>query len=321
MLKTTMTAMLGIEHPIVQGGMGLISKAELVAAVSNAGALGLLTSVASTPEELRQEIRKTRTLTDKPFGINFPLTPAAGNSQALIEAALEEGIRIVETSGSSPEPYMKLLKDNGVKVIHKTPAIRFARKAESVGVDAVAMLGQGAGGHIGFDMVSSMVLVPAAADALGIPVLAAGEIADARGLVAALALGADGIMMGTRFMLTQEAPVHPAVKQWLAEAKETDTVVVEKSIRNPARVMVGEGAYRILGMESQHAKIEELMPIIISGFKEVKETGNSAAGIFYSGQAMGLVHSIPTVKELIDSIMSQADSIARRLGALGVSSS
>jgi len=290
--------------------------------VSNAGGLGVITSGSfRTPQELRQEIRKAKKLTNKPLGVNFAFLPAAEprDHEAFINVALEEGVKVMETAGSSPEKYMKLLKDGGAKVIHKTPAVRFAKTAERIGVDAIAILGQGATGHPGMDLVSSMVLIPAAVDALKIPVIAAGEIADARGFVAALALGAQGVLMGTRFMITQEAPMHPKLKQWLVEAKETDTVLIQKSLRNTARVIANETTYRVLGLESQFAKLEDLLPYI-SGLKgkELQETGNVNVGTLACGQVVGLIHNIPTVKEVIDSIITEAKAIGQQLRSIGV---
>lgn len=310
--------MLGIEHPIIMGSMGLISNAKLAAAVSDAGGLGFISSVAMGPQELKQEICKAKSLTNKPLGVNLSLLGGATNVEALIDTALEEGVKVFETSGINPEPYIKRMKDGGARVIHKTPAVRFALKVQHIGVDAVAIIGQGGGGHLGMDLVSSMVLIPAAVDALSIPVIAGGEIADARGFVAALALGAQGILMGTRFMITRESPIHSKTKQWLVEAKETDTILIEKSIRNPGRVMSNEAAYKLLGMESLQAKADDLMLLAISGFKEVMETGNTNAGIFYCGQAAGLVHDIPTVKEVIDSIIAGAKTVGQHLTSIGL---
>jgi len=318
MLKTRVTDLLGIEHPIIQGGMGLLANAGLAAAVSNAGALGVISSFGLTPQELRQEIRRTRELTDRPFGVNIALLFGGAEQEDLIKVSLEENIPVFETSGRNPGPYIKLLKERGARVIHKVPAVRFAQTAQEADVDAVIIYGQGAGGYIGTDMVSSMILVPTAVDVLDIPVIAGGEIADARGLVAATALGAHGVVMGTRFMLTQEAPIHPGAKQWLAEARETDTVVVQESLGTPARVMANQVAYQILGREARYARREELAPFLSDGFKQVKETGDPEGGAFYCGQAIGLIRDTPTVRELIDSIMKEVGDVSRRLAVIGL---
>ncbi|MDD5093816.1 MAG: nitronate monooxygenase [Dehalococcoidia bacterium] len=320
MFKTKITELLGIEYPIVQGGMLWISTAEMASAVSNAGGLGVIASANfSSPQELRQEIQKARTLTSKPFGVNIAFLPAAKprDHAAFIQASVEEGVKVFETAGSNPEPYMKLLKADGARVIHKTTAVRFAQTAQNSGVDAVAMVGQGAAGHPGMDLVSSMVLIPAAVDALRIPVIAAGEIADARGFVAALALGAQGILMGTRFMATQESNIHPKVKAWLVQSRETDTLLIQKSVRNTARVRTSDLAYKILGMESQNVKLEDLLPLI-SGTrgKELNQTGDLNAGLLACGQVIGLIDHIPTVKQVIDSIINDARIIKKSLASM-----
>ncbi|MFA4837379.1 MAG: nitronate monooxygenase [Dehalococcoidia bacterium] len=320
MFRTGITEMLGIEYPIIQGAMLHISRAELAAAVSNAGGLGIIASgTFGTTQELRHEIQKAKSLTKKPFGVNFAFLPSAQSRDhaAFIRAALEEGIKIVETAGANPDPYMKLLKDGGAKVIHKTTAVRFARTAQKSGVDAVAIVGQGAAGHPGMDSISSMVLIPAAVDALNIPVIAAGEIADGRGFVAALALGAQGILMGTRFMITQESNIHPKVKQWLVESRETDTLLLQKSLRNTVRVRTNEVAYKVLGLESQNAKLEELLPFI-GGTKsrELQATGNLDAGVLSCGQVVGLIDDIPTVKQVIDAIIKEAQAIVKSLDSI-----
>lgn len=317
MFNTRITQMFDIQYPIIQGGMLWVSRAELVAAVSNAGGLGILSSATfPTAEELREEIRKTKCLTDKPFGVNFPIFPTIRPTdiEKYINVVIEEGVEIVETSGRSPEPYMKQLKDGGVKVIHKVPAVRFAQTAERVGVDAIVILGCEGGGHIGLDSVASLILIPRAVDAVKIPIIAAGGFGDARGFVAALVMGAEGVLMGTRFMASKESPVHPKVKQWLIEAKETDTVLIQQSIRNTARVVRNKPAEKTLEMEQEGASLEELLPVI-SGLKEKElfETGDLDAGIMHCGQVGGLIQEIPTVKEIIDGVINGAKSICYRL--------
>lgn len=321
MLKTRITEMLDIQYPIIQGGMLWLSRAELVAAVSNAGGLGMLSSVTfSTARELREEIRKTKSLTDKPFGINFPIFPTVRAIEGMeknIDVAIEEGVKIAETSGRSPEPYMKQFKNGGVKVIHKVTAVRFAQTAERLGVDAVVMFGCEGGGHVGLDSVTSLILIPRVVDSVKIPIIAAGGFGDARGFVAALALGAEGVLMGTRFMASKESLAHPRVKEWLIQAKETDTMLVQQSIRNTARVIRNKPAEKTSEMEQKGASLEELLPVI-GGLKEKElfETGDLDAGIMHCGQVMGLIQEIPTVKEIIDSIIAQAESICHHLQQL-----
>ena len=317
MFKTRITEMFGIQYPIIGGGMLWLSRAELVAAISNAGGLGILSSATfPTVGEFREEIRRTKSLTNKPFGINFPLIPAARplDMNAYIDAMIDEGVKIVETAGRNPEEYMKHFKDAEVKVIHKTPAVRYAQTAQRIGVDAVAILGCEGGGHIGMDYVSSMVLIPQAVQSLKIPVVAAGGIMDAGGFVAALAMGADGVLMGTRFMASKECPVHPKVKEWMITTRETDTMLIQQSLKDTTRAIRNKPAEKTLEMEQKGASLEELLPII-SGLKgkELFETGNLDAGIMSSGQVIGLIREIPTTKEIIDGIISEAKSICYRL--------
>ena len=317
MFKTRITEMFGIQYPIIGGGMLWLSRAELVAAISNAGGLGILSSATfPTVEEFREEIRKTKRLTNKPFGVNFPLLPTVRPTDMgkFIDVVIDEGIKIVETAGRNPEPYMKHFKDGGIKVIHKTPAVRFAKTAERAGVDAVAILGCEGAGHVGLEYVTSMFLIPQAVNSLRVPVIAAGGIGDARGFVAALALGAGGVLMGTRFMASEECLIHPTVKDWLMKARETDTMLVQQSIKNTARVIKNKPAEKTVEMEQKGASLEELLPVI-SGLKEKEgfETGNLDAGIMHCGQAVGLIQEIPTVKEIIDGIISEAKSICCRL--------
>ncbi len=321
MFKTRITEMLDIQHPIVQGGMIWLSRAELAAAVSNAGGLGIVSSISfATASELRDEIRKTKTLTNRPFGVNFPIFPATRPTEGIekyMDVAIEEGVRVAETSGQSPEPYMKRFKDGGVKVIHKVPAVRFAQTAERIGVDAVIMFGCEGGGHVGLDNVTSLILIPRAVDSVKIPVIAAGGFGDARGFVAALALGAEAVLMGTRFMASKESLAHPKVKEWLIRARETDTLLIEQSIRNTSRVLRNTPAERTAELEKKGASLEELLPII-GGLKEkaLLETGDLDAGILHCGQVSGLVREIPSVKEIIDGIIDQAEIIRKRLEML-----
>lgn len=317
MFKTRVTEMLGIRYPIIQGGMLWLSRAELVAAVSNAGGLGILSS-ATFPgkEELRQEIRRTKEMTGKPFGVNIPLLPAIKplDVEGIIEVLAEEKVPVVETAGRSPEEYLPLLKEKGIKIMHKVTAVRFARKAEKIGCDLVVVDGFECAGHPGEDDVSSLVLLPAAVDAVSIPVIAAGGFADGRGLVAALALGAEGVMMGTRFMISREAPMHHKVKEYLTGVAETETMFVLRSLRNTARVIKNTVAARVAEMESKGASIEELLPLV-SGKKELElmETGDMERGLLHCGQVVGLIRDVPSVQEIIDNIVSEASRVLQRV--------
>jgi len=318
MLKTRVTEMLGVDYPILQGGMQWVSRAELVAAVSNAGGLGILSALTfPSPDELAREIRRTKTLTSKPFGVNITLLPTLRpvNIEGYIDAAIGEGVRIVETAGRSPEAYMERFKKAGVKVMHKCTAVRFARTVERVGCAAVIMDGYECAGHPGEEDVTSLTLIPLTRDAVNIPVIAAGGFADGRGLVAALALGADAVLMGTRFMATKEAPVHPIVKEWLVQRSERDTMLVQRSLQNTTRVLKGTIAQKVAEMEGRGAKLEELAPWI-SGARgrEALETGDLEKGMVAGGQAVGLVRDIPTAKEVIDRIVHDAQQIMQRLG-------
>ncbi len=322
MLKTKVTEMLGIEHPILVGPMGGISFAGFVAAVSNAGALGILVSTTlPTPEDLREEIKKTKALTDKPFAVNVTLLPSARpiDYGAFIQVAIEEGVDIIETSGRSPEPYIQMLKDAGGKIMHRATRTRDVKKAETVGADLVTILGTEAAGHPGQEEVTSMVRIPAVVDAVSIPVIAAGGIADARGLVAALALGAEGVLMGTRFMASKECPIHDDLKRQMLEFGEADTILIQKSIKNASRVIRTEQTEKVLEMEHKGATLEELMPLIAGEkTRDVLHTGDISRGVLHLGQVVGLIHDIPTVKEIVDGIISEATVIGKRLSEIGV---
>ncbi len=321
MFKTRITEMLGIKYPIIMGPMQWISRAELVSAASNAGGLGILASVTfPTVEKLRQEIRKTKSMTDKPFAVNVTLLPTSRpvNYEEYFSAAIEEGVDIIETSGRSPEPYIKLLKDAGVKVIHRATRTRDIKTAERVGADAVTILGIEAAGHPGMEDVTSLVRIPVAADSVKIPVIAAGGIADARGFVAALALGAEGVLMGTRFIASQECSVHPNIKQWLLELGEADTILIQRSIKNTSRVVSTDYTRKILEMEEKGATLEELLPLI-SGQRgrNAYATGDTDKATMTVGQVVGLIRDIPSVQEIIEGIISEARLIVQRLNNLG----
>jgi len=321
--KTWVTKELGIEYPIIQGAMQWLARAELASAVANAGGLSVIAAGSfATVEELRQEIRKTKSLTDKPFAVNFTLMPTRRPIvwEEYINVSLEEGINIIETSGRSPEPYMEWLRAAKVKVLHKVARVRDALAAEKLGVDAVTIVGYAAGGHPGMEDVASLVLIPRAVDSLKIPVIAGGGFADGRGLVAALALGAQGIVMGTRFMASKECPLHPKIKELMLQAGETDTIILERSARNASRVIKTDFSRKVLGMEEKGATLEELFPMIDGNrTKRSYSSGDTNDSIIYCGQAVGLIDEILSVKDIISGIISEARLIGERLKRLGIS--
>lgn len=317
-MQTRLTELLGIQYPIVQGGMQWLARAELAAAVSNAGGLGAVCALSfASFDDLRSEIRKLKDLTDKPFMVNVSMLPVIQDQELFdryFDVILEEGVGVVETSGRSPEAFVPRLKAAGIKILHKVPAVRFARKAESLGVDAITVVGFECGGHPGMDDVTSLVLVPRAVEEVKVPVIAAGGFADGRGLAAALALGAEGILMGTRFMATRECVVHPRFKEWMVGARETDTVLVQRSIRNPLRARRNKATDEVQELERGGATLADLLPLI-SG-KEGREayvSGDLDRGVVACGQAVGLVHDVPSVHELIVRIVNEAEEVAARL--------
>lgn len=319
--KTKLTEMLGIEYPILQGGMQWLARAEFVAAVSEAGCLGFITA-ASFPskQELRDEIRRAKDLTDKPFGVNVSMLPglASGDkTDEYFEVIIDEKIPVVETSGRSPEAYIPPLKKAGVKLIHKVPAVRFAQKAQSVGADAVTIVGFECAGHPGMDDVTTFILIPRAVETLTIPVIAGGGIANARTFLAALALGASGVVMGTRFVATQECIIHPNFKEWIVSAKETDTMMIERSIRNAARVMHNKAAEKVAEMEARGATLEELMTVISGQVgREAMLSGDLNGSTFAVGQVTGLIHDIKPVKEVVQHIINEAEGLRKQLAAM-----
>jgi NAD(P)H-dependent flavin oxidoreductase YrpB (nitropropane dioxygenase family) len=322
MFKTRITELFDIKYPITQGGMMWISRAELVAAVSNAGGLGIITAFTfPTPQELAVEIKKTKELTDKPFGVNVTLLPTLRpvDIDGYLNTVIDSGVKIVETAGRSPEPYIERLKTAGVKVIHKCTAVRFARTAQRIGCDAVSIDGFECAGHPGEEDVTSLVLIPLTVDAIKIPVIASGGFSDGRGLVAALALGAEAVNMGTRFMATKEAPGHQKVKELLTTASERDTVLVLRSFRNTMRALRNPTSEKVLEIEKQGADIHQLESLISGrvGLKLLEE-GDTDKGLLSVGQVIGLVHDIPTVKQLIDRIIREAEAVVTNIGADGI---
>ena len=316
-MKTRITEMLGIQHPIVQGGMHYVGLAPLAAAVSNAGGLGIITALTlGTPEKLDAEIKKCRSMTDKPFGVNLTFLPVVNSPDypGLVRVIIENGIKAVETAGNNPSQVMPFFKQHGVKVIHKCTSVRHALKAEAIGCDAVSVDGFECGGHPGEDDIPNMILLPRAAEELKIPFVASGGMADARSLVASLALGAEGMNMGTRFIATKEAPVHDNVKQAILKASELDTRLVMRPLRNTERVLVNAGVNRLLEKEKSlgaNIKFADIAPEVAGIYPRVMRDGEVEAGAWSCGMVAGLIHDIPTCKELIDRIMSEAEAIIR----------
>ena len=316
-MKTRITALFGIQHPIIQGGMHHVGLAPLAAAVANAGGLGMITALTlKTPELLAKEIARCRDLTDKPFGVNLTFLPAfqAPPYPEYIAAIVEGGIKAVETAGRSPEQYMPALKAAGIKVIHKCTSVRHSLKAEKIGCDAVSVDGFECGGHPGEDDVPNFILLPRAAEELKIPFVASGGMADGRSLVAALALGADGMNMGTRFIATREAPVHENVKQAIVKASELDTRLVMRQLRNTERVLNNSAVTRLLEIEREKGDkltINDIFEQVAGIYPKVMTEGVVDAGAWSCGMVAGLVHDVPTVQELIDRIMAEAQALIR----------
>jgi len=320
-MKTKITEMFGIEHPIIQGGMHFVGFAEMAAAVSNAGGLGIITGLTQrTPEALANEIRRCREMTNKPFGVNLTFLPAVTppDYPGYIDAIVKGGIKVVETAGNNPQKWLPALKDAGIKVIHKCTSVRHSLKAESIGCDAVSVDGFECGGHPGEDDVPNFILLPRAAEELRIPFVASGGMADGRSLVAALSLGADGMNMGTRFMATKEAPIHDNVKQALVAASELDTRLVMRPLRNTERVLKNAAVDRLLQKEKELGPKLEFKDIIaeVGGvYPRIMKDGDMDAGAWSCGMVAGLIHDVPSVQELIERIMREAEAIIeQRLG-------
>ena len=315
MIKTRFTELFGVDHPIAQGGMQWVGRAGLVSAVANAGALGFITALTQpTPEDLTREIARCRELTDKPFGVNLTILPAikpppyAEYRQAIIEA----GIKIVETAGYKPQEHIDAFHEHGIKVIHKCTSVRHALSAERMGADAISIDGFECAGHPGEDDVPGLILIPAAADKVRIPMIASGGFGDARGLVAALALGADGINMGTRFMATVESPIHENVKQQMVANDERATDLIFRTMRNTARVARNAISQQVVELERGGAKFEDVRELVAgTRGKVVYETGDPDHGIWSAGMIQGLINDVPTCAELISRIVAGAESIIR----------
>ena len=314
-MKTQITELFGIEHPVIQGGMHFVGFAELAAAVSNAGGLGIITGLTQgTPEKLDAEIKKCQALTDKPFGVNLTFLPSMTppDYPGLIEVIINNGVKVVETAGRNPAVYMPAMKDAGIKVIHKCTSVRHSIKAQDIGCDAVSVDGFECGGHPGEDDIPNFILLPRAADELDIPFVASGGMADARSLVAAMALGAEGMNMGTRFIATEDAPVHQNVKEAIVNASELDTRLIMRSLTNTERVLNNPAVESLMAKEKalgDDLKFEDIIDEVAGVYPKVMMDGEPEAGAWSCGMVAGLVSDIPTVKELIDRIMSEAEDI------------
>ena len=317
-MKTRITELLGIEHPIIQGGMHYVGFAELAAAVSNAGGLGTITGLTQkSAEDLRKEVRKCKELTDKPFAVNLTFLPslATPDYPGYVKVIIDEGVKVVETAGRNPQQVIPALKEAGVKVIHKCTSVRHSLKAQSIGCDAVSVDGFECGGHPGEDDVPNFILLPRAADELDIPIIASGGMADGRSLVAALALGADGINMGTRFMATHEAPCHKNVKDALLEATELDTRLVMRPLRNTERVLNNSAAQKLLEKEEKlgaDIKIDDVLDQVAGVYPKVMLGGEMESGVWSCGMVVGLINDVPSCKDLIDRTMSEATAILNK---------
>ena len=316
-MKTRITELFGIQHPIIQGGMHFVGFAELAAAVSNAGGLGIITGLTQrTPEDLAKEIARCNDMTDKPFGVNLTFLPvvAAPDYPGYVKAIIDGGVKVVETAGNNPQKWLPPLQEAGIKVIHKCTSVRHALKAETIGVDAMSIDGFECGGHPGEDDVPNMILLPRAQETLKVPFVASGGMADARSLVAALAMGAEGMNMGTRFMATKEAPIHDNVKQAIVAASELDTRLVMRPLRNTERVLTNAGVERLLEKErtlGSAITFADIAPEVAGLYPRIMLEGQMDIGAWSCGMVAGLIHDIPTCKELIDRIMADADVLIR----------
>jgi len=321
-MKTAITEMFGIEHPIIQGGMHYVGFAEMAAAVSNAGGLGIITGLTQgTPEKLANEIARCHDMTDKPFGVNLTILPTLTppDYPGLVKAVIDGGVKVVETAGRNPVELLGPLKDAGIKVIHKCTSVRHSLKAQDIGCDAVSVDGFECGGHPGEDDIPNFILLPRAADELDIPFVSSGGMADGRSLVASLAMGAQGMNMGTRFIATKEAPVHDNVKKAIVEASELDTRLVMRPLRNTERVLHNEAVDRLLEKEKELGDaitIQDILPEVAGVYPSIMMEGEMDKGAWSCGMVAGLINDVPTCKELIDGIMEEADAILARMNAM-----
>lgn len=321
-MKTRVTELLGIDYPIIQGGMMWVGTAELASAVSNAGGLGILTALTQpTPDALRDEIARTRRLTGKPFGVNLTILPSVNPPPYAdyVAAIVDSGVRIVETAGNSPKDFIEIFKRNGIRILHKCTTVRHALSAQRNGVDIVSIDGLECAGHPGEDDVGGLVLIPAAARALDIPIVASGGIADGRGMAAALALGAEGVNMGTRFCVTQEAPIHEHIKQALVRASERDTALIFRGLKNTARVFRNAIAEEVRAIESRPggATFDDIRALVLgSRGREALRTGEVDGGIVTAGQCIGLIDDIPTCADLLQRMVADCRERLRLSAAM-----
>ncbi len=322
-MRTAITEMFGIEHPIIQGGMHYVGFAEMAAAVSNAGGLGIITGLTlGTPEKLADEIARCKDMTDKPFGVNLTFLPSLTppDYPGLVKAIIDGGVKVVETAGRNPAQVLPALKGAGIKVIHKCTSVRHSLKAQEIGCDAVSVDGFECGGHPGEDDVPNFILLPRAADELEIPFVSSGGMADGRSLVASLAMGAEGMNMGTRFIATKEAPVHDNVKAAIVAASELDTRLVMRPLRNTERVMTNDAVEDLLRIEKEKGadlSFEDIIEQVAGVYPRIMSEGDMDAGAWSCGMVAGLINDIPTCQELIDRIMAEADAIiAKRMGGM-----
>jgi len=317
-MKTRITELFGIRHPIIQGGMHHVGLAELASAVSNAGGLGIITGLTQrTPDLLAKEIARCRTMTDRPFGVNLTFLPSVTppDYPGYLRAIIEGGVKIVETAGNNPQKYLPALKEHGIKVIHKCTSVRHSLKAQQIGCDAVSVDGFECGGHPGEDDIPNFILLPRAAEELSIPFVASGGMADGRSLVAALALGAEGMNMGTRFIATREAPVHDNVKQAIVAASELDTRLIMRPLRNTERVLKNPAVDRLLEKEKALGaalKFEDIFGEVAGVYPRIMGEGQMDAGAWSCGMVAGLIRDVPTCQELIDRIMTEAEGLIRK---------
>ncbi|MEO0962372.1 MAG: nitronate monooxygenase family protein [Pseudomonadota bacterium] len=319
-MRTRLRVLFGVEHPISQGGMHYVGFAEMAAAVSNAGGLGIITGLTQgTPEKLAAEIERCKGMTDKPFGVNLTFLPAVTppDYPGFVDVIIKSGVKAVETAGNNPAKWLPALKEADIKVIHKCTSVRHALKAESIGCDAVSVDGFECGGHPGEDDVPNFILLPRAAEELKIPFVSSGGMADGRSLVASMAMGAEGMNMGTRFIATQEAPVHENVKQALIAASELDTRLIMRPLRNTERVLNNDAVERLLQKEQEMGdklSFADIAEEVAGVYPKIMKDGDMDAGGWSCGMVAGLIHDIPTCKELVDRIMKEADDIiAQRL--------
>jgi NAD(P)H-dependent flavin oxidoreductase YrpB (nitropropane dioxygenase family) len=318
-MKTAITEMFGIQHPIIQGGMHYVGFAEMAAAVSNAGGLGIITGLTQkTPADLANEIARCKDMTDKPFGVNVTFLPTvnAPDYPGIIKVIIDGGVKVVETAGNNPAQVLPYLKDAGVKVIHKCTSVRHSLKAQAIGCDAVSVDGFECGGHPGEDDIPNFILLPRAADELEIPFVSSGGMADGRSLVASLAMGAQGMNMGTRFIATKEAPVHENVKKAIVAASELDTRLVMRPLRNTERVMTNDAVEELLKIEREKGadlQFQDIIEQVAGVYPRIMMEGDMDAGAWSCGMVAGLINDIPTCKELIDSIMREAEGILSRM--------